>query len=84
MSDHASDLDVTHARQALRGRHALRILVWSLALGLVALAVIFLVYSSSLAGLRGNREAPPQVAHSVSTTPGVVKQSAAPAAPAGG
>jgi hypothetical protein len=66
-TDHAPDLDVTHARQARRGRHALMILAWSLGLGLIALAVVWAVYSTSLRPLRGNREAPPQVAQAAAT-----------------
>jgi hypothetical protein len=77
MSDSAPDLDVTHVRQARRGRHALMILVWSLGLGLVVLAVVALAFSGPLAGLRGNSEASPQTAQSVA-------RAAPPPSPAGG
>ena len=81
MADPAPELGVTEARQGRRGRHALRILIWSLGLGLVVLAVVFLGWRGSLAPLRGNREAPPQVAQAVRSGPGVAGQSAAPALP---
>jgi hypothetical protein len=81
MADPAPELDVTHVRQARRGRHALMVLAWSLGLGLVVLAVVFLGWRGSLAPLRGNREAPPEVAQAARAEPGVVGQSATAAAP---
>ena len=68
MTDPAPELDVTHVRQARRGRHALMILIWSTALGLVALALVWAFYAGPLSGLHGNREAPAQVAQAVGTT----------------
>ncbi len=72
---HAVDLDVTHARQARRGRHAFVILVVSLSLVIVALFGAWAYYSGDLAKGHGNKEAPPQVARSVSQTPAPVRQS---------
>ena len=74
MTKHAPELDVTEARQGLRGRHALIILVVSLMLGLIAVFGAWAYYSGDLAGKRGNREAPPQVARSVTTQPSTPKQ----------
>jgi hypothetical protein len=79
MTEHAPDLDVMHARQARRGRHALMILIWSLALGLIALAIVWAFYSGSLAALhRAGQTPPPQMIRSVSTGPGTASQAAAP------
>jgi hypothetical protein len=74
MADPAPELDVTHVRQARRGRHALMILAWSLGLGLVVLTALFLAWSGPMAPLRGNNEPPPEVAQTVKSLPGVVKQ----------
>ena len=74
--EHAPDLDATHARQARRGRHAFVILVVSLT---AAIAVVFGVwagFSGRFSGETGNREAPPAVASSVTTTPAAAKQAA--------
>ncbi len=78
MTDDAPELDVTHARQALRGRHAFMILVCSLALGLIALAAVYAFSTGSSAHLRAVREAPAQVAQ----TP--AGQAARPAGAVGG
>jgi len=72
---HAIDLDVTHARQARRGRHAFVILVASLALVVVALLGTWAFYYGGLAGQHGNREAPASVARSVTQEPAPAKQS---------
>jgi hypothetical protein len=74
---HAPDLDVMHARQARRGRHALMILAASLTLVVLALVVMFAFYAGSLAGLRGNREPEDQTARSVTAQPAPVKQTPA-------
>jgi len=74
MTEHAPDLDVTHARQARRGRHALIILVCSLGLVVIAFAAVFTFYYGGLSGLHGNREAEPEVARAQDTTPAPVKQ----------
>ena len=74
MTEHAQDLDATDARQGLRGRHALVILVVSLTLGLIAVFGAWAYYSGGLAGKRGNGEAPAAVANSVTTTPSTPKQ----------
>ena len=74
MTQHAPDLDVTEARQGLRGRHAFIILVVSLTLGLIAVFGAWAFFAGDLAGKRGNREAPPAVAQSVTTTPSTPKQ----------
>ena len=74
MTEHAQNLDVTEARQGLRGRHALIILVVSLTLGLIAVFGAWAYYSGDLAGKRASREAPPAVANSVTTTPSTPKQ----------
>ena len=76
MTEHAQDLDATEARQGLRGRHAFVILVVSLVLGLAAVFGAWAYFSGDLAGKRGNREAPPQVAGSVSVQPAAPKQTA--------
>ena len=72
---HAIDLDVTHARQARRGLHAFVILVVSLSLVIIALFGAWAYYSRDLAQGHGNKEAPPQVARSVSQTPAPARQS---------
>ena len=69
MTDHATDIDVTHARQARRGRHAFVILVCSLALGVIVLAAVLTVYFGHLRQLHGNREAEASVARSVTAAP---------------
>ena len=74
MTEHAENLDATEARQGLRGRHALVILVVSLILGLAAVFGAWAYFSGDLAGKRGNREAPPAVANSVTTAPSTPKQ----------
>ncbi len=61
---HAIDLDVTHARQARRGRHVLIVLIVSTALAIVTLFGAWAFFSGSMAGMSG--EAPPAVARSVS------------------
>ncbi len=81
MTEHASELDVTHARQASRGRHAFVILATSLALVVIAFIVVWSAFAGKFAGRHGNREAPPQVAQSVSVTPNTVKQAAVSAPP---
>ena len=75
MTEHAPELDVTHARQARRGRHAFVILVCSLALGLIALAAVYAFYSGSMSRLRVEREARAQsvagqAVHPTTTTTG--------------
>jgi hypothetical protein len=67
MTDPAPELDVTHVRQARRGRHALMILIWSTALGLVAMALVWAFYAGPLSGAAGNGQAPAQVAASTAT-----------------
>ena len=74
MTEHAPELDVTEARQGRRGLHAFVILVVSLTLGLIAVFGAWAYYSGGLAGKHGNREAPPQVARSVTTQPATPKQ----------
>ncbi len=54
--DHAPELDVTHARQARRGLHALAILVASTLLVLIALFGAWAFYSGWLGGPRGGQE----------------------------
>ena len=49
-------------------------LVVSLTLGLIAVFGAWAYYSGGLAGKHGNREAPPQVARSVTTQPATPKQ----------
>ncbi len=74
MTEHAPDLDATHARQGARGRHAFIILVVSLT---AAIAVVFGAWagwSGHFRGQTGNKEAPSAVAQSVTTTPSPVKQ----------
>ncbi len=61
---HAIELDVTHARQARRGRHVLVVLIVSTALATIALFGAWAFFSGSLAGKSG--EAPPAAARSVS------------------
>lgn len=73
-TEHAPELDVMHARQARRGRHAFIILVCSLTLVLIAFAAVFTMNYGGLSKLRGNREAEPEVARAVQTTPAPVKQ----------
>ncbi len=43
-SEHAPELDVTHARQARRGRHAFIILICSTALVVLAFAALYTMY----------------------------------------
>jgi hypothetical protein len=74
VEEHAPELDVTHARQGRRGRHAFMILICSLGLVLIAFVAVFVFNYGNLAGLRGNREAEPQVAKSVDTAPQPAKQ----------
>ncbi len=74
MTDHATDIDVTHVRQARRGRHAFIILICSMALGVIVLAAVFTTYFSGLRHLHGNREAEPAVARSVTAGPSTVRQ----------
>ena len=69
MTDHAPDIDVTHARQARRGRHAFIILVCSLALGVLVLAAVFTASFAGLRHLHGNREAEPRVARTITAAP---------------
>ena len=69
-TEHATELDVTQARQGRRGLHAFTVLVVSLVLGLAVLAIVWLVFAGGFAGKTGSREAPPAVAQSVSTDPG--------------
>ena len=81
MTEHAPDLDVTHARQALRGRHAFVILVVSLT---AAIAVVFgawMGFAGHFRGENGNKEAPSAVAQSVTTTPQPARQTSAPGGP---
>ena len=74
-ADHdAPDLDATDARQARWGRHAFRILVVSLVLGLLALFGAWAVFSGPLAARHGNKEAPPAVARTVDTQPMAPRQ----------
>ena len=77
MSDRGPELDVTHARQGRRGRHALIILVTSLALVVVAFAVIFALHAGGFSGQTGNREAPADVARSINQQPGTVRETGA-------
>ena len=65
MTEHATELDVTEARQGRRGLHAFTVLIVSLVLGLVVLAVVWMVFAGGFSGERGSREAPPAVAQSV-------------------
>ena len=69
MTEHASDLDVTDARQGRRGLHAFTVLVVSLALGLAVLATVWMVFAGGFEGKTGSREAPPAVARSVTADP---------------
>ena len=62
MSDAHPDLNETQARQGRRGRHVLMILVISLALVIVAFAVIWLTHADDLAGTGGQQTAPPSAA----------------------
>ncbi len=81
MTEHAPDLDATDARQARRGRHAFVILVVSLT---AAIAVVFgawVGFSGHFRGESGNKEAPPAVAQSVTTTPQPARQTSAPGQP---
>ena len=72
MTEHAPDLSATEARQGLRGRHVLVILVTSTLLVVIAFVVIFMANSGRLAGRHGNREAPPNVARSIAEEPNAV------------
>ncbi len=74
MTEHAPDLDATHARQGLRGRHVFRILVISLTLSVVALIAAWIGFSGHPRGPMGEGEAPPAVARTVTTTPAPAKQ----------
>jgi hypothetical protein len=69
MTDQAPDVDAGRTRQARWGRHALIILVVSLALVVVGFAVIHGVFSGPLSGKSGNAAAPPQVASQVNAPP---------------
>ncbi len=71
---HAIDLDVTHARQARRGRHALVILMVSLSLVIIALFGTWAYYSGDLARGKGDN-APPQASAPAPQTSGPIRQS---------
>ena len=81
--NNATHMDVTEARQGRRGRHALIVLVASTTLGILALLAAWAYYSNDMAGKRGNREAPPQVARTVhdSTAGAVARQNDGPTPP---
>ena len=70
MTDHAPDLDVTHARQARRGRHAFVILVVSLTAAIAAVFGAWAGWSGAFSRLH-YRETPPAVA---GTAPAPVRQ----------
>jgi hypothetical protein len=72
--EHAPELDVTHVRQARRGRHAFIILVTSLTLVVIAFTVVFLTHTDEFAGQKGS--APGEVARTYDEQPAVVKQTA--------
>jgi hypothetical protein len=62
MTDHAPDLDATHARQGRRGLHVFVILVVSLTLVVIAFAVIYATHAGGFAVRNGSKEAPPSAA----------------------
>jgi hypothetical protein len=66
---HAPELDVMHARQARRGRHAFIILVISLVLGLLVVFGAWAYFSGGFAHEDTSRNALSQAAPAASTMP---------------
>ena len=74
MTDTQPDLNATEARQGRRGRHVLLILVVSLALVVVAFAVIWMTHADDLANKNGNANADPAAAANFTAPEQMVKQ----------
>lgn len=82
MTEQRTHLDETPARQAQSGTGMRWVLRISLALVVLAFAVIWAIYAGPLSGRRGGEaRAPASVAQSVTTTPNSVKEAAATAPP---
>lgn len=76
MSDGAPRLTPTQARQAQKGMGVHRILLISLALVVIAFAVIWAIYAGRLSGQGGQATAPASAAQASNTLPNDVTHNA--------
>jgi hypothetical protein len=69
MTEHATELDATQARQAIMARRVYKILVVSLALVIIAFLGLWVGYNERLSGHGGQTSAPAEAARG-GLTPG--------------